>query len=737
MLTERRSHRQVIAAIALTMTTTGAGLVLLGVAGRASVRAILPSELALAIGLLGSLILWHRPSNRIGVLAAVTGALFGITVLAGGVLGDAGMPDALRQAALAWACLSLGLSLPWALLLLWFPSGDFLGRGWKRFFVTAAVASLAFAVVGYLLCPPGGRLPSLFPIPRAPAGTGGPLSSGGSGSLVSFLDVFSLVVPLVALAALLQRYRRSDAIVRQQIKWLVVGGAVAVLGTAIAASIQNSGRVAHVVSVALLVMINPLPTAAAALAIFRYRLWDIDVFISRALVYGVLWAVLSIVLLVPALATGLLVGGSSALAAVGLALLVTLAFQPVRARLERAVERIVYRNRPRGYALLTHFADTLRATVGVEELAPRLADVVQTGLGASWAGVWVHIAADGGGALRPLAVVGIDPGPAALLEAGTSQRLLSSPARVLSGKLPSELPLLWRGSTVAAVVPLVAGEELVGLMACGERPGDPLGERDRELLGLIAHEAASALRNLRLEAELRDRLALIEEQAEELHRSRQRLVGAQDEQRRRIERDLHDGVQQQLVALAARLRRATIATPVDAERLLERLAGEAEEAVFALQELARGIFPSVLADQGLAAAVRTQAARMPIAIHVEAEPNLAGRRFERELETALYFVALEALANIQKHAPDAAATVSLRSSPDARSMVLEVHDDGPGFECRAGSPGTGLQNIRDRVAAVGGELEINSRPGAGTWLRAQTPITPPVISLHPDADSLR
>ena len=176
---------------------------------------------------------------------------------------------------------------------------------------------------------------------------------------------------------------------------------------------------------------------------------------------------------------------------------------------------------------------------------------------------------------------------------------------------------------------------------------------------------------------------------------------------------------------------------MDADRLLERLAGEAEEAVFALQALARGIFPSVLVDQGLAAALRTQAARMPIVIHVEAEPNLAGRRFERELETALYFVALEALANIQKHAPGAAATVSLRNSPDARSVVLEVHDDGPGFERRAGSPGTGLQNMHDRVAAVGGELAIDSRPGAGTWLRAQTPITAPVISLQPDADSLR
>jgi signal transduction histidine kinase len=287
------------------------------------------------------------------------------------------------------------------------------------------------------------------------------------------------------------------------------------------------------------------------------------------------------------------------------------------------------------------------------------------------------------------------------------------------------------------VVPLVAGDELVGLLACGERPGDPLGERDLELLELIARESALALRNLRLEAELRERLAHIEQQARELRRSRQRLVGVQDEQRRRIERDLHDGVQQQLVALAARLRRASIATPADAHGLLERLAGEAEEATFALQELARGIFPSVLADQGLAAALRTHAARIPIAIHVEAEPALTGRRFERELEAALYFVALEALANIQKHAPGAAATVSLRSADAGRGVVLEIHDDGPGFEAQPGSPGTGLENMRDRVAAIGGELRIDSRRGAGTWLHAETPIAAPVVALQPEADSLR
>jgi signal transduction histidine kinase len=721
MLAERIVRRYAIAAVVLALASTGGGLALLAVAGRLGARAGTPSELALAVGPLGALILWHRPSNRMGALMAVTGVLFGVTVLAGGVLGyasaRAGVPEALLQAALAWARLTPSLALPWMLFLLWFPDGYFLGPRWKRFFVAGAVASLSLAVVGYLLSRPGGRLSGLFPLTRAPVSTGGPLSGGASTSLAYLSDALALGLPLVSLAGLAQRRRRSGAIVRQQIKWFVAGAAAAVLGSVVEAATQDSAGAAHVVGVVTGIVVTPLPEAAATLAILRYRLWQIDVVISRALVYAALWAVLSIVLLVPALATGLLVGGSSALAAVGLALLVTLAFQPVRARLERVVERIVYRDRPRGYALLTRFGETLRAAIGVEELAPHLAEAVRSGLGASWTGVWVHVAAEGGSALRSVAAAGIEPGPSVLLSAGASLRLRSSPAGAPIRDVPSELALLWPGSTAAAAVPLIAGEELVGLLACGERPGDPLGERDLELLGLIARESALALRNLRLEAQLRDRLAQIEEQAEDLRRSRQRLVGVQDEQRRRIERDLHDGVQQQLVALAARLRRASIATPADAHRLLERLAGEAEEAVFALQALARGIFPSVLADQGLAAALRTQAARMPIAIHVEAEPNLAGRRFERELEAALYFVALEALANVQKHAPGAAATVSLRSAEAGRGVVLEVHDDGPGLRTASPIAGHGTAE-HARQGGRGRRCAGDRQPG---WSRNLAP----------------
>ncbi|MDP8967896.1 MAG: histidine kinase, partial [Actinomycetota bacterium] len=230
----------------------------------------------------------------------------------------------------------------------------------------------------------------------------------------------------------------------------------------------------------------------------------------------------------------------------------------------------------------------------------------------------------------------------------------------------------------------------------------------------------------------------IEAQADELRHSRRRLVGAQDAERRRIERDLHDGVQQQLVGLAAKLVRASRAGPADAQRLLREAAADAEESVFALQELGRGIYPSLLADRGIAEALRTHANRLPADVRVEVEPALAGTRFDAELEAALYFVALEAMANAQKHAPGATLTVSLRSAGAGRRLVLEVHDDGPGFDPRGVTRGSGLQNMQDRIAAAGGTLSADSRPGAGTWIRAEAPLGARVLPLQrPAGDSRR
>jgi len=701
----------VLGAVA-TLATVGGGLALGELAGGRHLAAGGPTTLALSVGLFGALILWVRPRNRIGALLLVTGVGFGIGVLASGVLDygarRGGVPAGLEQASFAGIWMTAALNVTWALLILWFPDGTFPSRGWRRYFVAGSIVNIALAVVCYLFGP--GLVYDFFSGTQVPLGVHGPFASESWRHVVKLGDLI-LLFPLGALAGLAQRYRSSTAVVREQIKWLIIPAAAGILLQLAGLPLYGHGSTAWAIGAVLSILGQPVTVLGATVGILRFRLWEIEIAVSRALVYGVLWAALTAVLLVPALVAGLLVGGPGALAAVVLALVVTVVFQPARTRLERLAERVVYRHRGRPQVLLAGFWELLRMPTTPVELAPLVAEEVQSTLGVEWC------------RLRRADELACSP--------ATRERLRDSAGLVLAGEPPAELLPLWP-SAPAAVVPLVGGRELVGVLACGPRPREPLGPADFEVLELIARECAMRLRNLGLEAQLRRRLREIEAQADELRRSRQRLVSAQDEERRRIERDLHDGVQQQLVALAVRLQHASADAVPERARLLADLAAEAEQSVFALQELARGIFPSVLADQGLAAALRTHVARVPLSVRFEADDELAGAHLDPELEAALYFIALEGLANAQKHAPGSAVAVRLSYVNDR--VELAVADDGPGFE-GADPAGTGLQNMTDRMAAIGGSFEVQSTTGLGTVVRASAPVA---LARQPvEADSRR
>ena len=697
-------------------------------------------ETAFTTALLGLLLVWQRPENRMGPFLAAAGALFGLSTLAAGALESSVAPPLAREAAFAWIWLGQApLVLVWTAIILALPDGE-VGRGLRRRFLAGAtVLGGAIAVAGLLFAGPG-QVPE-FPPAQAPADLAGPLARPGGWPLHDVAQAFLAALPVLALLGLIGRFRAADPVARQQLKWVLVAVALTVLANAARAPLDDAGGGLTTAGTVVGLVAEPLPALGIALAVMRYRLWELDLFISRALVYGSLWAVLSTAFLAVALGAGLLAGGSGVLVPLLLALAVAFAAQPARSRLERLVRRLVYGQDPAGYAAVVRYTETLAEAARAGVLAPAIAVAVRRALGASWAGVWLRV--DSGGAatlLHPAALAGGDDGPAAVLAKRTVEQLRASPGGFLASDAPPELaaalrPILSREA--AAIVPLLTGEELVGVLGCGERPRRPLGSPDLELLVVLGREAALALRNVRLESELRRRLEEIEAQAEELRRSRRRLVSAQDDERRRLERDLHDGVQQQLVALAAKLKRASLAAPAERREPLRELAAEAEESVFALQELARGIYPSLLADQGLAAALRTHAARLPAAVRVEVEPAVAGRRFGRELEAALYFVALEAMTNAQKHAPGAELTVALRGADEGRRLALEVHDGGPGFPAGGEAPGTGLRNMADRVAAAGGTLTIDSRPGAGTWVRAEVPLEAPVVLLQRRAGDSR
>ena len=210
---------------------------------------------------------------------------------------------------------------------------------------------------------------------------------------------------------------------------------------------------------------------------------------------------------------------------------------------------------------------------------------------------------------------------------------------------------------------------------------------------------------------------------EDLRASRQRLVAAQDEERRRLERNLHDGAQQQLVALAIRLKLArTTASKdlVEADRMLEQLEGDVTDALENLRELARGVYPPLLADQGLTAAIDAQSRRSAVPVRVEADGI---DRYPQEIETAVYFCTLEALQNAAKYAD--AGQVTVRLVQDDGELVLSVRDDGRGFDPAVTPLGAGLQNMSDRLAALGGTLIVRSRAGGGTTIEGRIPVRAP------------
>ena len=326
-----------------------------------------------------------------------------------------------------------------------------------------------------------------------------------------------------------------------------------------------------------------------------------------------------------------------------------------------------------GYELISRLGVRLQSTVAAEDVAGSVAAAVLTGLGASWVRVMLDRPER-----APIANAGIDPGNAGVAE-------LSAP--------------------------LVHGDRVVGVIECGPKVEGRYEAADQELLNTLGRQAALAIRNSQLSAELSDHL-------EELAASRARLVQAEEVGRRRLERDLHDGVQQELVGVLARLGLARNQLRRDrdlAETTLREAQVDAQRALEGLQELARGIHPAILTDRGLVEAVEERATRMTVPVEVHANGLGGGTRFPPEMEGAAYFFVSEGLANIMKYA--FATRVFVRFHTEPGQLVVEVEDDGRGFE-PAGVKLSGLRGLEDRIEALGGRVEVASRPGHGTELRA-------------------
>ncbi len=396
-----------------------------------------------------------------------------------------------------------------------------------------------------------------------------------------------------------------------------------------------------------------------------------------------------VVYVVVVLGGGALIGHTSS-PHLGLSVLATavvaLAFEPVERRIEERVRSRLHRGRSSPYDVLTRLANT---NFPSDELPDRMALVLAEGTGAEWTQVWL--------------VVGDR-----LTLAGCWPRGVTADAAEPNAQHPPGIRSL----------PVSQSGEQLGVLRLKEREGEPLTAVEERLFAGLAAQAGLVLQGIHLRAELKHRLAEVTARAEELRLSRERLVDAQDAERSRLERDIHDGAQQHLVALAVNLRLAqTLAarSPDRAAKVLSEQAEAARETVRTLVDLSRGIYPTLLSQDGLEAALAAAAEVSPLTVTVSVDVE----RHAEKIEAAVYFCCLEALQNAAKHSGADQVAVTVRT--DAGNVVVVIEDDGHGFDTDAAPAGVGLPNMRDRIESAGGVLTVSSTPGSGTRVEARLP----------------
>jgi signal transduction histidine kinase len=649
---------------------------------------------------LGVLIV-RRAGNRIGWLMLGIGALLAVETVADGY-GVAGIrhPGTLPAATLVglfaeWLFVPVFITLIGTFLL--FPDGRLPSPRWQwAAWVVAVVAVLemtGFAIVPRLvrIPAPGGSV--RFPNPLGVASLG-PVWSGVLLGTLTALALASLPLLAIVVAALVTRFRRGGPDVRQQVKWLAFALAV-MLVAQLLGPLRDSAdggpaggplvTAFDTVSAAVPLAVVP---AVVTLAILKYRLYQIDVIINRTVKYGLLSVALIAVYAAIVVGIGTLAGyvGGPVLT-VAAAVVIAVLFQPARDRAQRLANRLVYGRRATPYQVLADFAQDMAGQPDAAATLDRMAALLAGATGATGLTVWIRV----GDQLRPQAT----------WPAGSAA---TEPVPLADGALPDF-------ATTRAVA-VRHGNELLGALTVVKPPDEPVSAAEESLLAHLASQTGLVLRNLRLTAELRATI-------DDLTASRQRLVRAQDEERHRIERNLHDGAQQQLVALSMLLRllEDSAEDPGEVKHLAVQLKDGLRAALEDLRALARGIYPPLLAEQGLRAALRAHADRVPVPVLVEADGI---GRYRRDTEATAYFCILEALQNVAKYARASRATVEL-ACPDGH-LEFTVADDGVGFDAATTTTGTGLQGMADRLAAVGGSLRVRSAPGTGTTIHGRLPV---------------
>ena len=634
----------------------------------------------LGVPILGIVIVTKQPRNAIGWLFLAAGvslalATFGQAYALHALIAQPGTLPGGR--ALAWLSNAVW-PIPIAclvLLFLLFPTGHLVSPRW-RIVVWLTVAILALLMAGSLI---------LATASWSDPFEGINIQVGAWGDAARLAILFAALAEIVALllsvVSVAVRYRHASGVERLQLKWFVSAAVV----TAVTFSVgffSDNAVISAITSIALLGL-----WIAIGIAMVKHNLFDIDVILNKAIAYGALAVVFTAVYVLVVVVIGAVIGVTEGLSLVATAI-VAVAFQPIRRRAQHFANRLVYGERATPYEVLSRFSEQVGETYSGEDIHVRMVRLLAEGTGATSAAVWLKV----GEEYRPVATWPTNGLPATV--------------RTDGGRIPE-----FEGATTS--VPVKHRGEQLGMLTLVKPPNEPLTPVEETLVTDLAGQAALLLANS----------ALIED----LRASRQRLVAAQDQERRRLERNLHDGAQQQLVALGVQLGLAQREAQRDAPEVaetLQRLQAQTTDALENLRDLARGVYPPLLADQGLAAAIDAQARRSPLPVRVESDGI---GRYPQEIETAVYFCTLEALQNAAKYADPQEVVVRLRE--EGGELVFTIEDDGRGFDQARTELGSGLQNMSDRLAALDGQLFVDSRPGEGTVVEGRVAVTSAVAPV--------
>ena len=639
-----------------------------------------PADLSLAAGfavipLVGALIEWHQPGNRTGRLLLCIGVGTALAVLASAWATYAlrANPGSLPAGYVA-AWLSAWLVVPSFGIAPWFfatfPSGRIETPWLARLSRIAAVGLFAFTLSeAFAPGPIDGVEPGFAPIPN-PLGVTRLL--GALQATTAFAAPVVIVFFVAAIIDLAVRYRRSGGELRLQLRWLAVATPILPVSFALGMALpERAGEfVMRVGQPAFLVG----TAAGVGIAVLRYRLFKLDLFIRRSLLFATLTAVVIGGYVAIVAATGAVLadraGPLPSLVAVGL---VAVAFQPARARVQQAVDRLVYGRRAEPYAVLSALCEQVEAAVAPDDVLHTIVETIRKEL--RLPAVAIQLDAD-----TVVAVAGEHPGPNI-----------------------EEFPVLHQNRRVATLV--------VGTRT----PTEPLTAPERRLLADLARQAGPAVHSRELNAALQ--------------RSREQLVAGREDDRRRMRRDLHDGLGP---ALAGILLRADVAAelvrtnPGGAVEELAFLKTQLQDATEDVRRLVHGLRPPALDELGLVAALRAQASSLTrraganqLAIQVSA-PD-AAPPLPAAVEVAVLRVAGEAVTNVVRHAQAHHCSIRLAFE---NGVHLEIDDDGVGLP---NDPplGLGLRSMRDRAAELGGSIDIGSRVGGGTLVNLWLPLGSP------------